>query len=110
MSITAVLMVSGVSAGLAAFYSAQSLKDGSASIAELSLFAFIAICIGLLVTFGYVMWSSLMEADLCKLLLPDLTANRPGRAMFLPYCLVSAGVSTAIVATLGRLFVPRMQL
>jgi hypothetical protein len=104
MGITAVVVVSSISAGVAAFISARSIKSETVTVRDLWYFAQGALILAVFLSIYFVFWSSAAGGDMRELLLPDFLDNRGGRTMFFAYALASAGFATAVVALLVSLF------
>jgi len=98
MSIAQVLLVSSASACIAAFFATRSMRDGSTTPKELGLIAITSTAISIGYIFYLLGWSAFLGGITYDLLFPDITMNRPKRAMFLGYILMSAGLSSGVVA------------
>ncbi len=101
MSLLAVATVSVATALSSAVVAARALKAQSVGRRELAIYASAAIVVAALLAVCLLVWSSALGADLPRLLLPDLLAHRPGRAMFSVYALASAGAAAGLVALLA---------
>jgi hypothetical protein len=101
MSIAQVLVVSTASACIAGICATRSIRDGSTTPKELGLIAITAIAISIGYSFYLLGWSTFLGGVTHDLLFPDITMNRPKRAMFLAYILMSAGLSSGAVTLIA---------
>ena len=97
MSIAQVLVVSTASACIAAISATRCIRDGSTTHKELGYIAITAIVLSVVYAFYLLGWAMFLGGFSHDMLFPDITMNRPKRAMFLAYILMSAGLASGAV-------------